>query len=114
MMVRETVVILTAWSALLKVVLARTRNWREMKRTTIEVIPGARRLIIALRDLGYDFVKAATDVIDNSIEVGVTSVKIRMEFNGDHSWFQVADNGRGCRKEDREINRIVQQTDSNI
>ncbi len=65
------------------------------ERKYIESVPGARRLINSLRDLGYDFVKAAADIVDNSIEAGADIIRIRMEFNGDHSWFQVADNGRG-------------------
>ncbi len=58
-------------------------------------VPSARRLITSLRDLGYDFVKAAADIIDNSIEANATDINIRMRFENDHSWFQVADNGRG-------------------
>lgn len=65
------------------------------RRETIDSVPSARRLINSLRDLGYDFVKAAADVIDNSIQAGADKIEINMEFNGDHSWFQVADNGKG-------------------
>lgn len=64
-------------------------------RSVIEVIPGARRLISSLRDEGYDFLTAAADIIDNSIQAGAKEIRIRMEFNGDHSWFLIADNGRG-------------------
>jgi hypothetical protein len=64
-------------------------------RTVIEVIPGARRLIRSLRDEGYDFLTAAADIIDNSIQAGATEIRMRMEFDGDHSWFQIADDGKG-------------------
>ncbi|MEM0134539.1 MAG: ATP-binding protein [Thermoplasmatales archaeon] len=65
------------------------------KRTSIEVVPGARRLITSLRDEGYDFVTAAADIIDNSIQAGANEIDIKMEFNGDSSWFLVSDNGKG-------------------
>jgi hypothetical protein len=65
------------------------------KRTSIEVVPGARRLITSLRDEGYDFVTAAADIIDNSIQAGASEINIRMEFDGDSSWIMVSDNGKG-------------------
>jgi hypothetical protein len=64
-------------------------------RKIIDSVPSAKRLINSLRDIGYDFVKAAADIVDNSIEAGAVNIEIRMEFNGDHSWFQVADDGKG-------------------
>ncbi len=67
----------------------------EPTRTVIEVIPSARRLIKSLRDEGYDFLTAAADIIDNSLQAGAKNINIRMEFNGDHSWFQIADDGKG-------------------
>src|SRR6266550_2170055 len=60
-----------------------------------EVIPGARRLITSLRDMGYDFAAAVADLVDNSIEAGASLVAIDVEFDGDDSWVRVADNGRG-------------------
>ncbi|MHB1708464.1 MAG: ATP-binding protein [Thermoplasmataceae archaeon] len=67
----------------------------EERRMEHEVIPSAKRLIISLRDEGYDFVTAAADIIDNSIQAGATEIDVRMEFNGETSWFLVADNGKG-------------------
>lgn len=69
-------------------------------RKSIEVVPGARRLITSLRDEGYDFVTAAADIIDNSIQAGAKEVNIRMEFNGDSSWFLVSDDGKGMSSEE--------------
>ncbi|MEM0136724.1 MAG: ATP-binding protein, partial [Thermoplasmatales archaeon] len=40
------------------------------------------------------------DLVDNSIEAGATVIRIRMEFNGDHSWLQIADNGKGMTKDE--------------
>jgi hypothetical protein len=65
------------------------------KRISIEVIPGARRLVTSLRDEGYDFVTAAADIIDNSIQAGASEINITMKFEGNSSWFLVSDNGRG-------------------
>lgn len=60
-----------------------------------EVIPGARRLIMSLRDMGYDFAQAVADVVDNSIEAHASLVNIDVEFDGDDSWVRIADNGKG-------------------
>src|SRR3989304_4743538 len=67
----------------------------QSKRSGQEVIPSARRLIQSLRDMGYDFVAAVADRVDNSIEAGATIVSIDIEFDGDDSWLRIADNGRG-------------------
>ncbi len=64
-------------------------------RTSIEVLPGARRLINSLRNMSYDFVRAVADLIDNSIQANANVVNIKMEFDGDHSWVRIADNGTG-------------------
>lgn len=60
-----------------------------------EVIPSARRLIKSLRDMGYDFPQAVSDVVDNSIEAGATHVAINVVFEGDDSYVRIADNGKG-------------------
>jgi hypothetical protein len=64
-------------------------------RATVEVIPSARRLINSLRDLGYDFVHAIADLVDNSIAAKATRVAIDMKWAGPDSWVRVSDNGRG-------------------
>jgi hypothetical protein len=69
------------------------------KRGSIEVVPGARRLVTSLRDEGYDFVTAAADIIDNSIQAGASEINITMKFDGNSSWFLVSDNGRGMDSE---------------
>ena len=60
-----------------------------------EVIPDAKRLMRSLRDMGYDFVSAVADLVDNSIEAKATRVDIDVEFDGDDSWVRISDNGRG-------------------
>mgnify|MGYP003347707030 CR=1 FL=1 len=46
----------------------------------IEIIPSARRLIRSLRDVGYEFVDAVADIVDNSIEAQANHISIN--FNG--------------------------------
>lgn len=64
-----------------------------------EAIPSAKRLILSLRDMGYDFASAVADLVDNSIEAGASLVAIDVEFDGDDSWVRIADNGRGMTAE---------------
>ncbi len=66
-----------------------TRSRRE------EVIPSAARLLVSLRDLGYDFVNAVADLIDNSISAGATEVDVTIASEGPESWVRIADNGSG-------------------
>lgn len=77
-----------------------------------EVIPGARRLIMSLRDMGYDFAQAVADVVDNSIEAKASLVTIDIEFDGDNSWVRIADNGKGMTPEQlREAMRYGSERD---
>lgn len=66
-------------------------------KSTLEVIPSARRLIHSLRDVGYDFVHAVADLVDNSIAAKASNIAIEMRFEEDagDSWFRIADNGTG-------------------
>lgn len=64
-------------------------------RNTIEVIPSARRLVEALRDVGYDFPGAVADLIDNSIAAKATEVAVDITFDGPESWVRITDNGEG-------------------
>jgi anti-sigma regulatory factor (Ser/Thr protein kinase) len=60
-----------------------------------EVIPSAKRLIKSLRDLGYTFSSAISDLIDNSIQAGATEIHIDAELKGVNSFIRIADNGYG-------------------
>jgi hypothetical protein len=64
-----------------------------MRLTT--VAPSAARLTSSLRDIGYDFVSAIADLIDNSISAGATDVAVEIEFDGPDSVVYIADNGWG-------------------
>jgi hypothetical protein len=61
----------------------------------IELIPSAKRLIRSLRDVGYEFVDAVADIVDNSVEANATVVKINLIFDGEESYLTIADNGVG-------------------
>jgi hypothetical protein len=63
--------------------------------SAIEVIPSAKRLILSLRDVGYDLAHAVADLVDNSIAADATRVDIQLHFGGSGSWIRIADNGRG-------------------
>ena len=62
---------------------------------TVTVLPSPRRLIEALRDVGYDFVGAVADLIDNSIAANATSVDVQVRWDGPDTWLRIADNGTG-------------------
>lgn len=62
---------------------------------TVEVLPSPRRLVEALRDVGYDFVGAVADLVDNSIAAKATTVEIDVHWDGPDSWLRIADNGTG-------------------
>jgi len=64
-------------------------------KTTLEVIPSAKRLIRSLRDVGYDFKQAVADLVDNSIGAGASLVQIDMRFDGEDSYLRITDNGSG-------------------
>lgn len=66
-----------------------------MARRTVQVIPAAGRLIRSLRDVGYDFMHAVADLVDNSIAARAGEVAIDMRFDGQDSWLRIADNGIG-------------------
>jgi len=66
----------------------------------LEVIPSAGRLVRSLRDMGYDFVQAVADLVDNSLAAGASEVCIDVTFSGSASWVRIADNGHGMSKRD--------------
>jgi hypothetical protein len=61
----------------------------------VESIPGARRLIRSLRDMGYEFESAVADLIDNSIAARANTVRINSHWAGAESYVSIADNGVG-------------------
>ncbi|MDZ7578668.1 MAG: ATP-binding protein [Candidatus Nanopelagicales bacterium] len=62
---------------------------------TVEILPSPRRLTEVLRDVGYDFVSAVADVVDNSIAAKASRIEIDVSWAGPDSWIRIADNGFG-------------------
>lgn len=46
-------------------------------------MPDPSRLILGLRDTGYDLYTACADIVDNSIAANATNVNIRMDLTAD-------------------------------
>jgi hypothetical protein len=63
--------------------------------TLVTMIPSAKRLIGSLRDIGYDFVAAVADLVDNSIAAGAGRVAIDLTFAGLSSSVRITDDGCG-------------------
>lgn len=61
----------------------------------VDVTPSASRLTGSLRDIGYDFVAALADVVDNSITAGAAEVDIDIVFDGADSYVAISDDGNG-------------------
>lgn len=66
----------------------------------VELIPSAKRLIRSLRDIGYEFVDAVADIVDNSVEAQATVISINIRFEGEDSYMTIADNGIGMTSKD--------------
>lgn len=64
-------------------------------RRSIEVTPSASRLTTSLRDIGYEFVTAIADLVDNSVAAGAGQVDITIEFRGEESRVVICDDGSG-------------------
>ena len=85
-----------------------------MSVTCYEVIPSAKRLIRSLRDMGYEFVAAVADLIDNSIEAKATTVWIDVDWGkgGKLAYVSIVDNGLGMSPQDlREALRFGSERD---
>lgn len=62
----------------------------------IELQPDPERVIVGLRDTGYEFNTAVADIVDNSIAANATKVKLELsaDFRGNIR-LMIADNGDG-------------------
>lgn len=62
---------------------------------TIELTPSASRLTNSLRDIGYEFVTAVADIVDNSLSAGAARVDVLINFRGADSSVFIVDDGMG-------------------
>ncbi|MHB8220579.1 MAG: ATP-binding protein [Acidimicrobiales bacterium] len=60
-----------------------------------DVTPSARRLTASLRDIGYDFVSALADLVDNSVSAGASTVDVEIRHNEGEPYVLIADDGGG-------------------
>lgn len=65
-----------------------------------DVTPSARRLVVSLRDIGYDFSGAVADVVDNSVSAGARRVEVLLEYDGPNTHLIIADDGTGMTDRD--------------
>ena len=66
-----------------------------MTETFATVLPSAGRLMVSLRDVGYDLPSAVADLIDNSIDANARHVAVELVADGADSWLRVGDDGVG-------------------
>ena len=66
-----------------------------MTDTFETVLPSAGRLMVSLRDIGYDLPSAVADLIDNSIDANARHVAVDLVADGPKSWLRVSDDGFG-------------------
>src|SRR4051794_33650509 len=59
------------------------------------VLPSAGRLMVSLRDIGYDLPSAVADLIDNSIDANARHVAVDLAPHGADSWLRISDDGFG-------------------
>ena len=78
----------------------------------IELIPSAKRLIRSLRDIGYEFIDAVADIVDNSVEAQATVITITLKFDGKDSYLVIADNGIGMAP--KEIQEAIKITRTKV
>ena len=67
---------------------------------TIEVAPSAARLTGSLRDIGYDFMTAVADLVDNSIAAGASRINVYTQFVPQGSYVLISDDGSGMSEGD--------------
>ena len=66
-----------------------------MTDTFATVLPSAGRLMVSLRDIGYDLPSAVADLIDNSIDANARHVAVDLVADSANSWLRVSDDGLG-------------------
>ncbi len=65
------------------------------KQSKTDITPSPHRLLSSLRDVGYDFVTAVADIVDNSIAAGARKVTVEITHHGGPPSVVIADDGSG-------------------
>lgn len=66
-----------------------------MTGSFVTVLPSAGRLMLSLRDIGYDLPSAIADLVDNAIDANARHVAVELIADGEASWLRVTDDGIG-------------------
>src|SRR6266508_359055 len=82
-------------------------SWMALRSNghAVDVTPSARRLTDSLRHIGYEFVTAVADLVDNSVAADARNVDLDIQFDGARSLVMIADDGVGMTK--RELNEAL-------
>jgi hypothetical protein len=64
-----------------------------------DITPSPGRLLTSLRDVGYDFVTAIADLVDNSLSAGARRVSVELCFEDGPPRVVVADDGAGMTRD---------------
>jgi len=65
------------------------------RKGAADITPSPGRLLNSLRDVGYDFVTAVADLVDNSLAAGARRVAVEISFDDGPPRVVVADDGSG-------------------
>lgn len=57
--------------------------------------PNPLSLVESMRDIGYSMETAVADIIDNSITAKAKNINLRFDWNSNHPWLAVIDDGKG-------------------
>lgn len=71
-----------------------------MKQLMLDLPPAPASLVASLRDIGYSFESAVSDLIDNSITAGAGRIDVRALWNCGKPTVAVIDDGRGMTAEE--------------
>jgi anti-sigma regulatory factor (Ser/Thr protein kinase) len=64
------------------------------------VVPSAGRLMVSLRDIGYEVPSAVADLVDNAIDANAKNIAIDIVAGVGDSWIRVTDDGFGISRAD--------------
>jgi len=86
---------------------AESRHWEfhQLSDATVlgvdfENVPPGATLLQSLRSIGYSLPTAIADIVDNSIAAHAKTVNLKFEWNGDHSWIAILDDGDGMAEDE--------------
>ena len=70
-------------------------------------IPPSTTLVESIRNFGYDLNTAISDLVDNSISAGASTIQIRLEWNNGDPFVAITDDGHGMTNDQLSKNIII-------